>query len=723
LITCGPDEIDGYAFSLGVESWRVFPSIRRVLQDFIFPVTYLIREAIFRPRNSLGTCSLGGLLDMYHTDKATKCHDKVYALLGMSSDDLSNAGLSPNYMIIWEELMQRLLKHIISDMIAVEVARNKQATVIRSSGHTLGTVQEVEDDPIRGDRLCLQVSKSSIGHDMAWTVQATAKRVRPGDIICCLQGASQPTIVRVRKDYFMVVAIAVEILEMKKTYQHSGELEGGPDRNFLLVWDWEESPQMSQDLEWYNMWKKTGDWKMGGQTLEEEDHLARARRTWNVALILNDITRVSLNSGLETRKEEAGRRAVADCDMVVRHKGSHQSGVRSSAVSQPWAVDIYGDGNNAVLELLLPEVSLNTDFDRYPTGYLQPLRWAALGEHEGVLELLFNSMHEPPKGLLLQAAEYGHKALVRLLLKTGKVDVDMKDHLGRTPLFWAAKCGHQDVVQLLLKTGKVDVSTKDEKGCTLLYKAAERGHKAIVRLLLKTGKVDVDTKDKWGCTPLFRAAERGHQDVVRILLKTGKVDVDTKDRWGHTLLYKAAERGHTVIVRSLLKTGKVDVDTKDEQGRTPLWKAAEHGHKAIVQLLLKTGTADVDMKDKEGLTPLWTAAEHEHEDIVRLLLKTGKVEVDIKDEEGWTPLLVAVAYGREDMVKLVLETGKVIPEMDHIHGETMLSHALQVLEQGGPPTDQEWQNWLDYSAEWKTEAWDKKYRNIVKMLREAAKGK
>jgi hypothetical protein len=34
---------------------------------------------------------------MYHTHEATKRYDKVYALLGMSSDNLKKAGLVPNY--------------------------------------------------------------------------------------------------------------------------------------------------------------------------------------------------------------------------------------------------------------------------------------------------------------------------------------------------------------------------------------------------------------------------------------------------------------------------------------------------------------------------------------------------------------------------------------------------------------------------------------------------
>ena len=67
----------------------------------IAPVTYLIRDAVFRPRHDLsrsGRFSLNirpliELMDMYHNRKATKRLDKVYALLGMSSDDPSVLGI------------------------------------------------------------------------------------------------------------------------------------------------------------------------------------------------------------------------------------------------------------------------------------------------------------------------------------------------------------------------------------------------------------------------------------------------------------------------------------------------------------------------------------------------------------------------------------------------------------------------------------------------------
>ncbi|KAK4095781.1 hypothetical protein N658DRAFT_511772 [Parathielavia hyrcaniae] len=53
----------------------------------------------------------------------------------------------------------------------------------------------------------------------------------------------------------------------------------------------------------------------------------------------------------------------------------------------------------------------------------------------------------------------------KLLLGTGKVDVDAKDKAGRTPVSWAAENGYKAVVKLLLGTGSkinacVNVSIK-----------------------------------------------------------------------------------------------------------------------------------------------------------------------------------------------------------------------------------------------------------------------
>ena len=99
--------------------------------------------------------------------------------------------------------------------------------------------------------------------------------------------------------------------------------------------------------------------------------------------------------------------------------------------------------------------------------------------------------------------------MVKLLLKIGKVDVDLKNiKYSQMPLLQAVEGGHKAVVKLLLKMGKVDIDLKNNSSQMPLLWAAERGHKAVVKLLLKMGKVDINLKDKvYGQMPLLQAIE------------------------------------------------------------------------------------------------------------------------------------------------------------------------------------------------------------------------
>ncbi|RYO85518.1 hypothetical protein DL766_005733 [Monosporascus sp. MC13-8B] len=122
LIKCGSTEIDGFVFCSGLQSllWGS--------QNQVRAATYLIKEAIFRPRRtamssgrfSLGMRSLGELIDMYHTHEATERHDRIFALLGMASDDLNGSGILPNYEIPWELLFQRLVKFLLGGEVSVK---------------------------------------------------------------------------------------------------------------------------------------------------------------------------------------------------------------------------------------------------------------------------------------------------------------------------------------------------------------------------------------------------------------------------------------------------------------------------------------------------------------------------------------------------------------------------------------------------------------------------
>jgi hypothetical protein len=116
--------------------------------DHIRPVCSLIKQLLPATRFStpdssqtpLQICPLGELVEMFFTHEATKCHDKIYALLGMCSDDLSEAGLSTDYRLPWNVLLQRLIKYLISDQISVETRMDRQIAVIHGKGRFLGEI-------------------------------------------------------------------------------------------------------------------------------------------------------------------------------------------------------------------------------------------------------------------------------------------------------------------------------------------------------------------------------------------------------------------------------------------------------------------------------------------------------------------------------------------------------------------------------------------------------
>jgi len=259
-IACGATEIDGYAFCLGLEKFEKFNKSRGHSSSSAPPVNYLIKGSINRPNfsmtrkanQSLDICSLGQLMDMYHTHKATKHHDKVYALLGMCSDDLSDVGLSPDYSIPWEDVLQRVMNYLLGKTISVQTwGGDSEFVAIKTKGCILGKVwfsgmsQETEG---------IGINFWSRGKVFFWTIRTSAKSIKEGDLVCLLEGASSPSIIRPHNDFFDIIIVAAARLPKGFPVQRNGRTF---NRNFLLVWGWESSSYQSQGPVYYERLVRT----------------------------------------------------------------------------------------------------------------------------------------------------------------------------------------------------------------------------------------------------------------------------------------------------------------------------------------------------------------------------------------------------------------------------------------------------------------------------------
>ncbi|KAL8364729.1 hypothetical protein RB595_003828 [Gaeumannomyces hyphopodioides] len=723
LIKSGSTEVDGYAFCEGLNVLKPFET-RPDLQALIPPITYLIKGAIFRRRHdkndtsrrnrngtnrpdgfSLNIRPLGELVDMYHTRLATIPLDKVYALLGMSSD---NPGIKVNYGSSWKTLFHELINFTLSNAVSVSTWDAEEVAVVEANGYVLGEVSAAGNN--------VEITwKTAPGHPdteveprSRFAFQASAKAIKEGDIVCLLRGAPRSTIIRPCDGFSTIIRIAGPPTNHLPKWSHS--ITTFPT-DLLLVWDWDEFRRKSQAGKSYEYFMSSRGVPQCPKTgCRCQGHLDKAARLWNFGMLLNGMERYEeavksfrkamgvYGTGAALKNvdntspghglwREVDKKVLGIMDSPFFKDGGSAMEVKYTEYGRPplsWAAE---NGHGAVVELLL--ATGKAGVDAKDSDGRTPLLWAAQNGHEAVVKLLLigktgvDAKDNDGRTPLLWAAQSGHEAVVKLLLATDEIDVDAKDNDGWTPLSWAAQNGHEAVVKLLLATGKVDVDAKDNDGWTPLSWAAQNGHEAVVEQLLATGKVDVGAKDSaYGQTPLLWAAQNGHEAVVKLLLATGKVDVNAKDKnYGRMPLSWAAQSGHEAVVKLLLATGKVDVDAKDRNdGQTPLSWAARSGHEAVVKLLLATGKVDINAKDTYyEQTPLLWAAQNGHDAVVKLLLATSKSNVDAMDKHyGQTPLLWAAENGHEAVVKLLLATGKVdVDAKDSAYGQTPLLWAAR----------------------------------------------
>ncbi|PIA99837.1 Ankyrin-3 [Cercospora beticola] len=250
------------------------------------------------------------------------------------------------------------------------------------------------------------------------------------------------------------------------------------------------------------------------------------------------------------------------------------------------------------------------------------------------------------------------KRFMRLLRKQAD-NIDAKDRIGRTPLWYAACQGHVSIVESLLNTRRVDVNARDRDGTSPICIAARQGRYNVVSILCGNTKIEVDIKNDGGFTPFAAAASQGHENIVRLLLQNKEIDVEAKDRIGSTPLANAVRCGHEGIVQLLLRHEGVDPESRDMFDETPLSLAASGNHVSVVQMLLRNKRVSPRSANALRQTPLLCAAYSGSVGVVRQLLKHEKVDFNARDIFDLTPLMVAAAEGHLDVVELLLENDLV----------------------------------------------------------------
>lgn len=345
---------------------------------------------------------------------------------------------------------------------------------------------------------------------------------------------------------------------------------------------------------------------------------------------------------------------------------------------------------------------------------------AAFGS-ESVIDLLLaredidvNARNAHGETALWHAAYAGRMCAVAKLLQRRDLDIDVPDtFFGMTPFALAVAHGHSDVAKILLNSGRADINARDNQGRTPLHHAVISKQKESTLLLLSRWQIGIHMQDETKCTPFWYAAGCGNLDAAQLLIMYGanpntpgsnfisplhnaiwerdrlmvsllldQSDINVSPYIGSTehaqpLLTAAVCAGDTEILRMLLCHG-AEVDTYSYHGYRPLRLAVQRRDLSMVKLLLRREDIKINETGRsgDGFTALHQAAYDGYLPMLNILLDQTDISINAKDVEGRTPIWWAINNGHSSVVsRLLAESGL---ELDGIiKGQPSLLHAVE----------------------------------------------
>lgn len=315
---------------------------------------------------------------------------------------------------------------------------------------------------------------------------------------------------------------------------------------------------------------------------------------------------------------------------------------------------------------------------------------------------------------LMSAIKYCEKKIFDFLLQTEKLDVNLPNQFGVSPLHAAALEESGYFITPLIEH-KANINAIARDGCTPLLYAVSKGHKECVKYLTKHN-ADVDIQSKDGISAITEALTQSHADIFALLYsktinlisskdfftfltkmshRIWKLDKTTVNHQGQKVTTQVLEQSKNPILDTIMKGSNKDNIEDFEQVlhftlkdyfiksnfdeniynikiflefvynnqhlsqilkkyNNDLCLFAEFGSAKLLPLIKKLNI-DLNIPYDDGSTLLHIAISSQNHSVALELVTTYKINNDAKNSIGLTPAHLAARYGMQDVLQVLLE--------------------------------------------------------------------
>ena len=276
--------------------------------------------------------------------------------------------------------------------------------------------------------------------------------------------------------------------------------------------------------------------------------------------------------------------------------------------------------------------------------------------------------------------------IAKYLVEDVKVNLNLLDNAGFSPLHWAVNNRNFEMLDLLVANG-ADPNIQSEARGSPLHEVITHHDLEMVKYLVGIERVDVELPNEFGYTPLFWAIANRNVETVKILVEFGNADIEAKDPGGkfsalqfvildnkpdmaEYLLEKGAQLIQVEAVALLNNIGKNERMAKIllkwikkmDINESSFYLSIQHGFLDVVKLFIETGAIDVNTVEYErSLAPLHFAVLFNQVDIAKYLLENGANVNEVNSKFGGeSAMTIAAQKGNIEMIKLLVENGAKI---------------------------------------------------------------